>query len=110
MSNLDYIAVLAGDFVHLAVAMPLGFETKMEVSDAQSSSSISPPPDSPPNHSLPSDTIAVAKLSGEGVVNSAFAPSPQPAASTNSNAPTSTTTANTNGAAPEKPKRTRKKK
>lgn len=85
----------------------------MQVSDVDveqnSSSSISPPPDSPPNDGFSSDTIHVSKLSGGGVVNPDSANSVQAAHATNSNATTSTTT-NTNGAAPEKPKRQRKKK
>lgn len=94
--------------------MPLGFENKMEVGDAQSSSSISEPPDSPPNQSLRADTIRVANPStSEGVVgpnpNSALSPSLQPATSANGNAVASTTT-NTDGTAPKKPKQTRKKK
>lgn len=78
----------------------------MQVSDAASSSSISPPPDSPPNHSLPSDTIHVKTAFGGGVLNSnaAAANSGLPSNATNGNASTSTTT-NTNSAAPEKPKR-----
>lgn len=92
----------------------------MQVDDAGSSSSISSPPISPQNHNGLSDTIRVARPSnasnprlGEGVVSgsSAHAAIAANTAAHAANGHASTLApSSTNGAAPEKPKRQRKKK
>lgn len=103
--------------------MPLGFGHNVQAEDGASqlsSSSISSPPNSPPQNHGASDTIRVAHppyptpgFPGDGVA--AATPAQTAAApnagtkSTNSNA-TTQPNSGTNGTAPEKPKRQRKKK
>lgn len=105
------------------MAMPQGYGDKMQVDDAASelsSSSISSPPVSPQNAGFAADTIHVAHPHnsnpevGGGVIGAAASATPAHTSSLHSTAAHTTGAVNTstsNGAAaPEKPKRQRKKK
>ena len=88
--------------------------------DARSSSSISSPPNSPPHKGSSQDTIRVARppfptpgFSGGGVANApsaTSAPASNAAAHTANSNTSPVITSASNGTAPEKPKRQRKKK
>lgn len=103
--------------------MPPALGNKMQVDDgasALSSSSISSPPNSPPQINGSSDTIRVSRPSlsnsGDGVGNLIPGTPAQASAATNATAHVANgnistqATTKTNGTAPEKPKRQRKKK